>query len=98
LKNIGIIFNIRKMFAYFILLIIGLSLMCYGVISYYEDKRTFETALSDDEIILRAKTLGLVEVKEQIPSSNIKNENNEEVTEATEAIDTIETTDTTEGE
>lgn len=66
--------------------------MSYGVITYYEDKRVFETDLSDDEIIERAKSLGLVELKEQISTNNI------ETIETTEATDTTETIDTTEGE
>jgi len=93
LKSIGIIFNIRKMFAYFILLIVGLSLMSYGVITYYEDQRAFEASLSDDEIIERAKSLGLVELKEQIPSNNTISENSEENSDATNTIDTTETTE-----
>jgi hypothetical protein len=40
--------------------------MFYGVISYFADLRTFESRISDDEIIMRAKALGLVEVKELI--------------------------------
>lgn len=81
------------MFAYFILLIVGLSLMSYGVITYYEDQRAFEASLSDDEIIERAKSLGLVELKEQIPSNNTISENSEENSDATNTIDTTETTE-----
>ncbi len=81
------------MFAYFILLIVGLSLMSYGVITYYEDQRAFEASLSDDEIIERAKSLGLVELKEQIPSKNTNSENKEEISDATNNIDNTETTE-----
>ena len=73
MKSFGLMFNPKRIFTYFILLIIGLSLMAYGLISYYDDRRTFEASLSDEEIILRAKALGLVEVTEKINGD--KNEN-----------------------
>ncbi|MDH8679821.1 hypothetical protein QE109_16805 [Fusibacter bizertensis] len=65
-KTMGLVFNIKKMFTYFVLLIIGLSLMAYGVLSYFQDQQIFHSMLSDDEIIERAKGLGMVELKDQI--------------------------------
>lgn len=73
MKSFGLTFNTKRMFIYFILLIIGLSLMAYGVLSYYDDRRTFDMTMSDEEIIQRAKALGLVEVKDKI--SGEKDEN-----------------------
>lgn len=66
MKEIGLVFNTKKMLQYFTLLIVGLALMFYSVISYYEQQRLFEQRLTDEEVIIRAKALGLVELTEQI--------------------------------
>lgn len=66
MKEIGLVFNTKKMLRYFILLIIGLTLMFYSAISYYEQQRLFEQKLTDEEVIIRAKALGLVEITEQL--------------------------------
>ena len=73
MKSFGLMFNTKRIFIYLILLIIGLSLMAYGVLSYYDDRRTFEESLSDEEIIQRAKALGLVEVTEKIKGEKDEN-------------------------
>lgn len=62
----GLVFNTKKVFTYFVLLIFGLSLMAYGVLSYFEDQKTFQMSLSDEEIRVRAKALGMVDLKNQI--------------------------------
>ncbi len=66
MRQIGLIFNSKKLFTYFVMLVVGISLMFYGVLSYYEDFRVFSNTISDEEIILRAKALGMVEVKDLI--------------------------------
>jgi len=66
MKEIGLVFNTKKMLRYFTLLIIGLTLMFYSAISYYEQQRLFEQRLTDEEVIIRAKALGLVEITEQL--------------------------------
>lgn len=73
MKSFGLMFNTKRIFIYLILLIIGLSLMAYGVLSYYDDRRAFEESLSDEEIIQRAKALGLVEVTEKIKGEKDEN-------------------------
>lgn len=73
MKSFGLLFNTKRMFIYFILLIIGLSLMAYGVVSFYDDRRSFEAVLTDEEIILRAKALGLVEVTDKINGEKDEN-------------------------
>lgn len=73
MKSFGLMFNTKRMFIYFILLIIGLSLMAYGVMSYYDDRRTFDMTISDDEVIQRAKELGFVEVKDKIDGEKDEN-------------------------
>lgn len=66
MKEIGLVFNTKKMLRYFTFLIIGLTLMFYSAISYYEQQRLFEQRLTDEEVIIRAKALGLVEITEQL--------------------------------
>lgn len=66
MRQMGLIVNTRKLLNYFIMLIIGISLIFYGVLSYYDDFRGFTSNLSDEEIIIRAKALGMVEVKDLI--------------------------------
>lgn len=66
MRQMGLIFNTKKLLNYFIMLIFGISLMFYSVLSYYEDVRGFASNLSDEEIIIRAKALGMVEVKDLI--------------------------------
>ena len=66
MSQFGLIFNTKRLLGYFVLLLIGISMMFYGIISYYEDFRGFRSTLSDEEIIMRAKSLGMVEVKELI--------------------------------
>lgn len=66
MKEIGLVFNTKKMLRYFAFLIVGLSLIFYSAISYYEQLRLFDQRLTDEEIIMRAKALGLVEITEQI--------------------------------
>ena len=73
MKSFGLMFNTKRVFIYFILLILGLSLMAYGVLSYYDDRRTFDMTLSDEEIVKRAKALGLVEVKDKIDGEKDEN-------------------------
>lgn len=66
MRAIGLTFNTKRVFVYFLLLVLGLSMMTFGIISYYFDTKTYESNLTDDEIISRAKALGMVEVKELI--------------------------------
>jgi hypothetical protein len=55
--------NIKKIYRYFILLAIGLSMFFYGVIQLtIEDKSAVEP--TDEEIIERAKELGMISINE----------------------------------
>jgi methionine synthase II (cobalamin-independent) len=62
----GLLFNRKKMFRYFLLLLVGLTLTVNGLIGYYYDTAKFKNAITDEEVIERAKALGYVEIKEQI--------------------------------
>lgn len=66
MRAIGLIFNTKRVFVYFLLLVLGLSMMAFGIISYYFDTKSYESNITDAEIISRAKALGMVEVKELI--------------------------------
>lgn len=66
MEQLGIIVNIRRLFKYWLLLILGLSLIFYGIIGYYENRQMIMLNISDAEIIERAKDLGMIEIKDQI--------------------------------
>jgi len=75
MKDIGLMFNAKRVFWCYLLLIFGLSLMAFGVLSYYGDQRSFEASMTDDQIILRAKALGMVEMKELIEDEENDDQN-----------------------
>jgi hypothetical protein len=66
MEQLGLIVNTKKIMRALIVLIIGLSLMFYGIIGYFADYVSTQQKVSDTEIIERAKTLGLVEPREII--------------------------------
>lgn len=74
MKSVGLVFNYKRMLIYFILLIFGLSLILFGVISFYQDQISFKQSISDDEIIRRAKDLGMIEIKENITTTEDTND------------------------
>lgn len=78
MKQMGLVFNTKKMIRYFILLLIGFSLVFYGVISFYEDQKKFERSLTDEQVIQRAKELGMVELKEKVEPTEITSEESDE--------------------
>jgi hypothetical protein len=47
--------------------------MVFGVISYYYETKSYENSITDEEIISRAKALGMVEVKELINTEEEEN-------------------------
>ncbi len=55
--------NVKKIVKYFALLMVGMSLIAYGVIERTSSKYAPEP-MSDREIIERAKALGMVDLKE----------------------------------
>ena len=63
MKQMGLIFNSKRIFLYFILLVLGLSLIAFGILDFYGDQKVFETSMSDEDVIKRAKELGMVELK-----------------------------------
>ena len=67
--------NFKKIARYFLCMLIGLFLISYGIISMSTGKVVKET-LTDDEIISRAKDLGMVEMRDiYIDEENLDKEN-----------------------
>ncbi|HKL41844.1 MAG TPA: hypothetical protein VJ962_04605 [Clostridia bacterium] len=56
--------NLKKMSIYFIFLILGMSMISFGLMNIAYDLQNEE--MSDQEIIQRAKALGMVELKDQL--------------------------------
>lgn len=65
MRAYGLLFNGKRIFAYYVLLIIGLAMIFGGMISYNAQINGFKSTLSDDEIMERARDLGMVEIKEK---------------------------------
>ncbi len=65
MRAYGLLFDRKKVFTYYILLILGLAMIFGGLISYYNQINGFKSTLSDEEIIERARGLGMVEIKEK---------------------------------
>lgn len=61
-----LIYDVKKIFSLFLLLILGLSLLFYGIFSYTIDMKMYKMEMTDQEIIERAKDLGMVEIKEAL--------------------------------
>ncbi len=57
--------NTKKLFRYFVLLIIGFSILFYGLINLVIEDHSMKT-LSDEEIIERAKDLGMMGIEDKI--------------------------------
>lgn len=55
--------NVKKIYRYFALLIIGLSLVFYGIIDMVIEDHSMDV-MSDAEIIERARELGMVGINE----------------------------------
>ncbi len=55
--------NLKRMSKYLIMLLIGLSLIFYGMIKIVIEDHSMKE-VSDEEVIRRAKELGFVEIKE----------------------------------
>jgi len=69
-EKLGLVVNTKKLMRIFIMLVVGLSMIFYGVISFYFNYLETHESLTDQEIIERAKDLGLIDPKETV----LKNE------------------------
>jgi len=56
--------NLKKISIYFIFLVIGMSMISFGLMNIAYDLQNEE--ITDAEIIQRAEDLGMVELKEQL--------------------------------
>jgi len=66
MEKLGVVINVKKLYVWFVMLIIGLSLMFYGIIQFSVDQKKWASELTDQEIIARAKALGMVEIKDKL--------------------------------
>lgn len=66
MRSLGLIVNVKRLFLYFLMLVLGLSLLVYSFLLLYQDQNKFDQSIPDAVIIERAKALGMVEIKEQI--------------------------------
>jgi len=57
-------FEIKRIVRYGIMLVLGLSLMVYGFIDLTTSRYSVDP-MTDDEIVERAKELGMVSIKEK---------------------------------
>ncbi len=76
MEKFGVVLNIKKMYKYFVMLILGLSLIFYGLMSFIIDQTQFKNVMTDEQIIERAKDLGMVELKENLETNHDKNQSN----------------------
>ncbi len=55
--------NVKKIYRYFALLVVGLSLVFYGIIDMVIEDHSMDV-MSDSEVIERARELGMVGINE----------------------------------
>jgi hypothetical protein len=60
--------NLKKLSLYFIFLVLGMSMISFGLMNIAYDLQNEE--MTDEEIIERAEALGMVELKEQLDKTN----------------------------
>lgn len=59
--------NYKKLSIYFLIMILGMSFITFGLMNIAYDLQN--TEMSEQEIITRAKDLGLVEIKETLENN-----------------------------
>lgn len=62
----GLVLKPKKIIASLLLLILGLSLIFYGMTLIYIDSTRFQSKMTDAQVIERAKKLGLIELKDYL--------------------------------
>lgn len=60
--------NLKKLSLYFLFLLLGMSMISFGLMNIAYDLQNDE--ITESEIIERAKALGMVELKEQLDETN----------------------------
>ena len=60
--------NFKKLSLYFIFLIMGMSMISFGLMNIAYDLQNSE--ITDEEIIERAEALGMVEIKKQLEETS----------------------------
>jgi len=60
--------NLKKLSLYFLFLLLGMSMISFGLVNIAYDLQNEE--VTESEIIERARALGMVELKEQLEETN----------------------------
>lgn len=60
--------NLKRLSLYFIFLLIGMSMISFGLMNIAYDLQ--KTEITEEEIIERAEALGMVEIKKQLEKTN----------------------------
>lgn len=66
----GLMVRKRRMLSAFLLIVFGISMIFWGAFTFYVDQAMFANRISDEEIIERAKKLGMVDLKEYLRSND----------------------------
>lgn len=69
MKIAGVVVRRRKIVKGMILLILGVSLIHFSLFMWYTDHVKYARQISDEEVIQRAKDLGMINVKEYLENN-----------------------------
>lgn len=62
----NLLISTKKLVLTFVLLTMGTAMIMYGVFGFYADKIRYSKTITDEEIIERAKALGMIDLKEYL--------------------------------
>lgn len=62
----GLVIRIRRVLAALLLIVFGIAFVLYGFLMLYIDQTHFKARISDEEVIARAKKLGMIDLKEYL--------------------------------
>lgn len=62
----GLVIRTKRVLAALLFIVIGISLLSFGLISFYLDSTRLNSEISDTEVIERAKKLGMIDLKEYL--------------------------------
>lgn len=62
----GLVIRTKRVLAALLFMIFGISLIVFGLITFYIDRTRLESKISDAEVIERAKKLGMVDLKQYL--------------------------------
>lgn len=62
----GLVIRTKRVLAALLFTVFGISLIFYGLMTFYIDSTRLESKISDAEVIERAKKLGMVDLKQYL--------------------------------